>query len=163
MLRHDIKLNNKHDFKLVFRWDESFKIRKVDSIKKIYVLKELNETRLDETYAENRLKRFRIRNVQVENAEEKKFDLTLIQKNAEKFERKAETVEEDSKKNFEMLRKKFDQIEELKENQWDVREISKDAAMSINENNEILKNNVMNIRFDYSVARNVAVIVKIKN
>ena len=35
--------------------------------------------------------------------------------------------------------------------------------MSINENNEILKNNVMNIRSDHNVARDVAVIVKIKN
>ena len=78
MLRHDIKLNNKHDFKLIFRWDELFRIREVDSIKKTYVLKELNETRFDETYAENRLKRFRTRNVRTENVEEKKFDLTLI-------------------------------------------------------------------------------------
>ena len=35
--------------------------------------------------------------------------------------------------------------------------------MSINENNEIFENNVMNIRFDYSVVRDVAVTVKIKN
>ena len=35
--------------------------------------------------------------------------------------------------------------------------------MSINKNNEILKNNVMNIRFNHNVVRNVAVIVKIKN
>ena len=83
-------------------------------IKRIYVLKELNEIHLDETYAENRLKRFRTRNVRVENVEEKKFDLTLIQKNAEKFERRAETAEEDFKKKFEMLKRKFDQIEELK-------------------------------------------------
>ena len=108
MLRHDIKLNNKHDFKLIFRWDEFFRIRAVDSIKRIYVLKELNETRLDETYVENRLKRFRTRNVRVEDAEEEKLDLTLIQKNAEKFEKKAETAEEDSKENFEMLKKKSD-------------------------------------------------------
>ena len=26
MLKHDIKLDNKHDFKLVFRWNESFRI-----------------------------------------------------------------------------------------------------------------------------------------
>ena len=78
MLRHDIKLNNKHDLKFVFRWDEFFKVLKVDSIKKTYVLKELNEARFNETYAENRLKRFRTRNVRTENAEEKKFDLTLI-------------------------------------------------------------------------------------
>ena len=35
--------------------------------------------------------------------------------------------------------------------------------MSINENNEIFENNVMNIRFDYNVVRNVAVTVKIEN
>ena len=107
MLRHDIKLNNKHDFKLIFRWNEFFKILKVDSIKKTYVLKELNETHFNETYAENRLKRFRIRNVRAEDAKKKKLDLTLIQKNAEKFEKKTETVEEDFKEKFEMLKKKF--------------------------------------------------------
>ena len=80
-------------------------------------MKELNEIRFDETYAENRLKRFRIRNVRAENVEEEKLDLTLIQKDVEEFEKKAETVEEDSKKNFEMLKKKSDQIEELRENQ----------------------------------------------
>ena len=68
----------------------------------------MNETDFNETYAENRLKCFRIRNVRVENAEEKELDLTLIQKNAEKFEKRAETVEENSKKNFEMLKKKSD-------------------------------------------------------
>ena len=108
MLRHDIKLNNKHDLKLVFRWDEFFRIREIDSIKKTYVLKELNEARLDETYAENRLKRFRTRDVRIENVEKEKLDLTLIQKDAEKFKKKVETAEENSKKNFEMLRKKFD-------------------------------------------------------
>ena len=35
--------------------------------------------------------------------------------------------------------------------------------MSINENNETFENNIMNIRFDYNVARDAAVIVKIKN
>ena len=108
MLRHDIKFNNKHDFKLVFCWDELFRVLKVDSIKKIYVLKELNEACLDETYVENRLKRFRTRNVRVENAEKKEFDLTLIQKNAEKFEKKVETVEENFEKKFEMLKKESD-------------------------------------------------------
>ena len=35
--------------------------------------------------------------------------------------------------------------------------------MLINEDNEIRKNNVMNIRFDYNIVKNIAVIVKIKN
>ena len=59
MLRHDIKFDNKHDFKLIFRWDESFKMRKADSIKKTYVLKKMNEVHLNETYAENWLKCFK--------------------------------------------------------------------------------------------------------
>ena len=77
-------------------------------------MKELNETHFDETYAENRLKHFKNRNVRVENAKEKKLDLTLIQKNVEKFEKKTETVEENFEEKFEMLKKKSDQIEELK-------------------------------------------------
>ena len=69
-------------------------------------MKELNEVRFDETYAENRLKRFKTRNVQIENVEEKEFDLTLIQKNIEKFEKKAETAEKNFEEKFKMLKKK---------------------------------------------------------
>ena len=35
--------------------------------------------------------------------------------------------------------------------------------MSINKNNETFKNNVMNIRFNYNVVKDIAVTVKIKN
>ena len=108
ILRHDIKLNNKHDFKFVFRWDKLFKIREIDSIKKIYILKKLNKIRFDETYAENRLKRFRTWNVRIKNVEEKKLDLTLIQKDVEKFEKRVETAEKDFKEKFKMLKKKSD-------------------------------------------------------
>ena len=68
----------------------------------------MNEAHFDETYAENRLKRFKTRNVRAENAEEEKLDLTLIQKDAEKFEKKAEIAEENFKKKFEMLKKESD-------------------------------------------------------
>ena len=78
-------------------------------------MKELNEIRFDETYAENRLKRFRTRNVRVEDVKEKELNLTLIQKDAEEFEKKAETAEENFKEKFEMLKKESDQIKELKE------------------------------------------------
>ena len=53
MLRHNIKLNNKHNLKLIFRWNELFKMRKVNSVKRIYILKKMSEARLNETYAEN--------------------------------------------------------------------------------------------------------------
>ena len=45
--------------------------------------------------------------MQVENVEEKKFDLTLIQKNVEKFEKKIKIIKENLKENFKMLKKKF--------------------------------------------------------
>ena len=71
-------------------------------------MKKLNEIHFDETYVKNRLKRFRTRDVQTENAEEEKLNLTLIQKNAEKFEKKTETAEEDSEEKFKILKKKSD-------------------------------------------------------
>ena len=46
--------------------------------------------------------------MRVEDVEEKKLDLTLIQKDAEKFEKKVEIVEKDSEKKFEMLKRKSD-------------------------------------------------------
>ena len=46
-------------------------MREADSIKKIYVLEKMNEARLNEIYAENRLKRFRTRKMRVENVEKK--------------------------------------------------------------------------------------------
>ena len=53
MLRHNIKFDNKHNFKLIFRRNKSFKMQKVDSIKKTSILKKINEVRLSETYVEN--------------------------------------------------------------------------------------------------------------
>ena len=107
MLQHDIKLDNKHDLKLIFRWNESFRMRKADSVKKIYVLKKMNEIRLNETYAENRLKRFKIQEMRIENVEEKKIDLTRLLKNIEKFEKMIKITEKDFKENFEMKEKDF--------------------------------------------------------
>ena len=46
-------------------------MREINLIKKTYILKKINEIRLNEIYAENRLKRFRIREMQVENVEKK--------------------------------------------------------------------------------------------
>ena len=68
----------------------------------------MNEAHFNETYAENRLKRFRTRNVRVEDVEKEKLDLTLIQKNAEKFKKRVETAEKSFKEKFEMLKKKSD-------------------------------------------------------
>ena len=108
MLRHDIKFDNKHDFKLIFWWDESFKMRKIDSIKEIYVLKKMNEARLNETYVENRLKCFRIRKMRVENVEKKKIDLMKFLRDVEEFKEMIETAEKNFEKNFEMEKKNSD-------------------------------------------------------
>ena len=71
-------------------------------------MKELNEACFDKIYVENRLKCFKIRNIRVEDTEEKKLNLTLIQRDVKKFKRKVETVEENSEKKFKMLKKKSD-------------------------------------------------------
>ena len=63
-------------------------------------MKELNETYFDETYAENRLKRFRIRNVRTEDVKEEKLDLTLIQRNVEKFKKKLKLLKKILKKSL---------------------------------------------------------------
>ena len=82
-------------------------MRKADSIKKIYVLKKMNEVRLNETYAENRLKRFRIRKMRAENVKEKKIDLMKFLKNIEKFEKMIKIAEKSFEENFEMKEKNF--------------------------------------------------------
>ena len=64
MLKHDIKLDNKHDLKFIFWWNESFRIQRTNSMKDIYILKEMNKTRLKRIYADNRLKRFKSKNVE---------------------------------------------------------------------------------------------------
>ena len=81
-------------------------MREVDSIKKIYVLKKMNEVRLNETYAENRLKRFKIRKMRIENAEKEKIDLTKFLKNIKKFKKMIEIAEKNFEEDFE-IKKKF--------------------------------------------------------
>ena len=54
--------------------------------------------------------------MRIESVEEEKLNLTLIQKNVEKFEKKIETAEKDFEEKFKILKKKSDQIEELKKN-----------------------------------------------
>ena len=138
-------------------------MRKVDSIKRIYVLKKINETRLNETYVENRLKRFKTRKMRIENIEEKKIDLTRFLKNAEKFKRMIEIAEKNFEKNFEMKKENFNQIEKLKKDRRNAQNSLKNAAESIDDENEIFENNVMIINFDYNVVENVVVVVKIEN
>ena len=89
-------------------------MRKVDSIKKIYVLKKMNEAHLNEIYVENRLKCFRTQKMRTENVEEEKIDLTKSLKNIKKFEEMIEIVKKNFEENFEMRKKDFNQIKKLK-------------------------------------------------
>ena len=82
-------------------------MRKADSIKEIYVLKKINEVRLNEIYVENRLKRFKTQKMRIENIEKEKIDLTKFLKGAEKFKKMTETVEKNFEKNFKMKKKNF--------------------------------------------------------
>ena len=89
-------------------------MREADSIKKIYVLKKMNEIRLNETYVENRLKRFKIRKMRIENVEKEKIDLTRFLRNIKKFKKMIEIAEKNFKEDFEMRKKNFNQIEKLR-------------------------------------------------
>ena len=80
-------------------------MRKTDSIKRIYVLKKMNEVHLNETYAENRLKRFRTRKMRAENIEKKKINLTKFLKSIEEFEKMIEIADKNFEENFEMKEK----------------------------------------------------------
>ena len=82
-------------------------MREIDSIKKIYVLKKMNEIHLNETYVKNRLKCFKIRKMRVENIKEKKINLTKSLKDVEEFKEMIEIVKKNFKKNFEMKKENF--------------------------------------------------------
>ena len=82
-------------------------MQKTDSIKEIYVLKKMNEARLNETYAENRLKHFKTQKMRAENAEKEKINLTKSLKNIEEFKEMIEIAEKSFEKNFEMRKENF--------------------------------------------------------
>ena len=68
----------------------------------------MNEVRLNETYVENRLKRFKIRKIRIENVEKEKIDLIRSLRGAEEFEKIIEIVKENFKEDFEMKKENFD-------------------------------------------------------
>ena len=123
----------------------------------------MNKIRLNRTYAENRLKRFKIRKMRVENAEKKRINLTKSLKNVEKFKKMIGIAEKIFKANFKIKKKNSDQIKKLKKDRRNAQNNSKNVVKSIDDENEILKNNIMNINFNYNVAENAVVAVRIEN
>ena len=101
--------------------------------------------------------------MRVENVEEEKIDLTKFLKDIEEFKKMIEIAEKSFKENFEMKKENFNQIEKLRKD-WEItHDDSKNVIESIDDENEIFENNIININFDYNVAENVVVVVKTKN
>ena len=101
--------------------------------------------------------------MRVENAEEEKIDLTRSLKSIEKFKKIIEIVEKSFEENFEMKKEDFNQIEKLKKDWWVAHDNSRNVAESIDDENEILENNIMNINLDYNVVEDAAVVARIEN
>ena len=129
MLKHDIKLNNKHDFKFIFRGDKPFRIQRTNSIKDIYILKEMNETRLERTYANNRLKRFKTRNVKDSSTKQTETHemLNITFKNSINTIKKSNIVNKNVRIDDEIRSK-----------------VARNIAESLNADSQIFKNDVTN-------------------
>ena len=145
MLRHDIKFNNKHDFELVFRWNESFRIQRADSMKNIYILKKMNETCLEKTYADNRLKRFKTKNVK--DSLTKRIEiykmLNITPENSIDAIKKSNIVNKDVR------------VDDKIQN-----EIVRDIAESSDADSQIFENDVTNDNLSNSKIRNIHARIK---
>ena len=145
MLKHDIKLNNKHDLKLVFRWNESFRIQRTNSMKNIYILKEMNEIHLERTYADNRLKWFKTKNV--ENSSTKQVEihemLNITSENSIDAMKKLNNVNKDTRIDNEVRN-----------------EVARNIAESSNANNQIFENDVIDNNLSNSKTRDIHARIK---
>ena len=163
MLRHDTKLDNRHDLKLAFRWNGPFRVREADPVKGTYVLEEMDGARLDETYAGNRLKRFRTREVRAENAEEGETGLARPLGGTGEPEGMTEIAEKGFGEDFEMGEGDPGQIEELGEDRRDAQNSSRNAAESTDGENEALGDNAMATSLSYNVAGDAAAAARTGN
>ena len=145
MLKHDIKFDNKHNFKLIFRWDKSFQIQRADSMKDIYILNKMNEIRLERTYADNRLKWFKIKNA--EDSSTKQIEIHKILNIA--FENSIDTM------------KKSNIINENVRIDDEIRSKAvRNIAENLNANSQIFENNITNDNLSNSKIRNIHARVK---
>ena len=129
ILKHNIKLNNKHDLKFVFRWDKSFRIQRVNSMKDTYILKKMNEIYFERTYANNRLKQFKTRNV--ENSSTKQTEihkmLNISSENSSNAMKKSNIVNKNVRIDDEI---------------WN--EVARNTVESLNADSQIFRNNITN-------------------
>ena len=101
--------------------------------------------------------------MRTENVEEKKIGLTKSLKDIKKFKEMIEIAEKNFKETFEIRKENLNQIEKLKKDWWIVHDGSKDVVKSINDENEVFENNIININLDYNIAEDAAVVDKIEN
>ena len=145
MLRHDIKLNNKHDLKLVFRWDGSFRIQRANPMKDIHTLKKMNGTRLEKTYANNRLKRFKTKNA--EDSSTRQIEtyemLNVAPENSIDAMKKSNNVNKNARIDDEVRN-----------------EAARDTVESSDTNSQIFRNNVTSDNLLNSEARNIRARIK---
>ena len=145
MLKHDIKLDNKHDLKFVFRWNESFRIQRANSMKDIYILKEMNETRLERTYANNRLKRFKTKNVKDSSTKQTEIHemLNITPENSIDAMKKSNNVNKDARIDNEVRN-----------------EAARNIAESSNTDSQIFEDDVTDDNLSNSKIRNICAKIK---
>ena len=114
-------------------------------MKDIYILKEMNETRLERTYANNRLKRFKIKNV--ENSSTKQIQIHEMLNIT--FENSIDAIKKSN-----IVNKNVRIDNEIRN------EIARDIAESSNANNQIFKNDVTNNNLSNSKTRNIHARIK---
>ena len=129
MLKHDIRFSNKYNLKFIFRWNKSFRIQRTNSMKDIYILKEINETCLKKTYADNWLKRFEITNA--ENSSTKQIKIYKMLNIT--FENSI-----DAMKKLNIINKNVRIDDEIRN------EAARNIVENLNTDNQIFEDNVIN-------------------
>ena len=145
ILKHNIKLDNKHDFKFIFRWNEAFRIQRANLIKNIYIFKKWNEIRLERTFADNRLKRFKMKDV--ENSSRKQIEiyemLNITSENSIDAIKKSNIINKNIRVNDEV---------------WN--EVARNIIESLNANNQIFENDITDNNLLNSKIRNIYAKIK---
>ena len=145
MFKHDIKFINKYDFKFIFWWNESFRIQRANSMKNIHILKEMNETRLERTYANNWLKRFKTKNVKDSSTKQTEIHamLNITFENSIDAMKKSNNVNKNARVDDEIRN-----------------EVARDIIESLNINSQIFEDDVINDNLSNAKIRNICAKVK---
>ena len=114
-------------------------------MKDIYILKKMNETRLERTYANNRLKRFKTKNVKDSSTKQTEIHemLNITPENSIDAMKKSNNVNKDARVDNEVRN-----------------EAARDIAESSNANSQIFENDVTNDNLLNSKTRNIRARIK---